>query len=193
MNKQVHGQYGARSNAREEADWYPSPEDVMNELLENTDIPVTGPVLDAGAGTGILMQPLLDAGIEVAGVELHDRGAPAHLNIDTGIDFLEIPLVMPGTGEIVMNPPFKQADDFVRHALGLLEPGGRVRALMRLTWMAAKRRADLLPQLEEVLIMGRLKMLPAGRQDLDKGHNGSVDFAFFTFTKGHCGSSIKRV
>ena len=50
---------------------------------------------------------------------------------------------------IVMNPPYTIADDFVRHGLSVVGDTGTVRALLRLTWIAAKKRADLLPHLAE--------------------------------------------
>ena len=48
---------------------------------------------------------------------------------------------------------------------------------MRMTWIAAKARADLLKHCHTVIIAGRLKMLPPGAQD--RGHGGTTDFAWF--------------
>jgi hypothetical protein len=51
--------------------------------------------------------------------------------------------------------------------------------LLRLNWIAAKKRKDLLLHLERIIITGRMKMLPPGV--VDKGHGGSVDYAWFVF------------
>lgn len=81
--------------------------------------------------------------------------------------------------DIVMNPPFKDADRHVRHGLDLLPEDGRLAVLLRMTWIAAKRRADLLTYLETLLICGRLRMPPA--DVIDKGLRGTPDFAWAVF------------
>jgi len=59
--------------------------------------------------------------------------------------------------------------------------------LLRLTWMAAKKRADLLKHLWKIVMVGRLKMLPEGVKD--QGHSGTVDFAWFVFVPHVVGST----
>jgi len=84
---------------------------------------------------------------------------------------------MSGCRSIVMNPPFRDAEPHVRHALQLLPEGGRLAVLLRMTWIAAKGRADLLRHCHAAIIAGRLKMLPPGARD--RGHSGTTDFAWF--------------
>ena len=84
---------------------------------------------------------------------------------------------MSGCRSIVMNPPFKDAEAHVRHALQLLPDRGTLAVLLRMTWIAAKARADLLKHCHMEIIAGRLKMLPPGA--LDRGHSGTTDFAWF--------------
>ena len=78
-----------------------------------------------------------------------------------------------------MNPPYNQADDHVRHALTIIPKFGMVCVLLRLTWIAAQKRQDLLKHLWKLIIVGRLKMLPPDVPD--EGHGGTVDFAWFVF------------
>jgi hypothetical protein len=84
---------------------------------------------------------------------------------------------MSGCRSIVMNPPFKDAEAHVRHALRLLPDHGTLAVLLRTVWINAIKRADLLPHVHLEVIAGRLKMLPPGARDL--GHNGTTDFAWF--------------
>ena len=98
---------------------------------------------------------------------------------------------MSGCRSIVMNPPFKDAEAHVRHALQLLPDRGTLAVLLRMTWIAAKGRADLLKHCHTEIIAGRLKMLPPGAQD--RGHSGTTDFAWFimrreALSKAHAGS-----
>jgi len=48
---------------------------------------------------------------------------------------------------------------------------------LRMNWMAAKSRADLLQHYQTIIIAGRQKMLPPGARD--RGHSGTTDFAWF--------------
>ena len=102
------------------------------------------------------------------------------LGIETGIDFLSM-RSMSGCRSIVMNPPFKDAEAHARHALQLLPDRGTLAVLLRMTWIAAKARADLLKHCHTAIIAGRLKMLPPGVQD--RGHGGTIDFAWFTIRR----------
>ena len=80
-----------------------------------------------------------------------------------------------------MNPPFKDSEQHVRHALRLLPDDGMLAALLRMNWRAAKGRADLLPHVHLEVIAGRLKMLPPGA--VDRGHGGTTDFSWFVFRR----------
>ena len=82
---------------------------------------------------------------------------------------------------IVMNPPSKDANAHLRHALQLLHDNGLLAVLLRMNWIAAKGRADLLKHCHIAIIAGRLKMLPPGAQD--RGHSGTTDFAWFVMCR----------
>ena len=177
----VFGQYGAREGEREVDDYYRSPPDAIHCLTDLTMLTIQEPVLDAGAGDGVLLDGLKECGYDVRGVEL-SMCRPEHPDIARGVDFLTFrPKIQ--YDSVVMNPPFKQSDEFVRHALDLVPDGGRVYALLRHTWPSAQKRSDLLPMIREIIICGRLKMLPASKQHLDKGYSGTVDFSWFVFEK----------
>ena len=60
-----------------------------------------------------------------------------------------------------------------RHRLGI----GTLAVLLRMTWIAAKARADLLKHYQMAIIAGRLKMLPPDVPD--RGHGGTTDFAWY--------------
>ena len=81
-----------------------------------------------------------------------------------------------GCQSIVMNPPFKDAEAHVRQALQILPEEGILAVLLRMNWIAAKGRADLLKHCHAAIIAGRLKMLPPGV--IDRGHSGTTDFAW---------------
>lgn len=203
------GSFGPMDGPRAEGDFYRSPQDAIRMLLDPLGMrdvigdddyfdPIYMPrlvepgelVIDAGAGDGRLTRPLIEAGYAVRGIELFDRGHDPELPIETGIDFLKL-TELPGAAAVVMNPPFKLADRFVRHALALMPAVGEVHALLRHSWMTGKRRRDLMPALRRIVMCRRLKMLPGAGTVVDKGHGGQVDFTWFTFTKGRRGGGAE--
>lgn len=174
MRPAVAGQYGRMDHPRHAADLYETPPAAVEMLLRH--VPLKGPVLEPSAGRGAIVRELRRHGLPVQAADLHDHQAEAGLEIETGIDFLSM-TSMSGCRSIVMNPPFKDAEAHVRHALQLLPDHGTLAVLLRMTWIAAKARAVLLKHCHTIIIAGRLKMLPPGAQD--RGHGGTTDFAWF--------------
>lgn len=186
----VSGSFGRMDNERHPHDLYETPTKAVDMLVDHLELSSYA-CLDPSAGRGVIIRRLNERGFSAWGFDLHDHGSPATSTtiITTPIDFL---MWRPNPAEnptmnrhIVMNPPFKAAEEHVRHALTLVGDG-YVCALLRLTWIAAARRADLLPHLNKIIICGRLKMLPPGVPD--RGHSGTVDFAWFVFEPNVRGS-----
>jgi hypothetical protein len=174
----VAGQYGRMDHPRDAADLYETPPKAIDMLLRH--MPLEGPVLEPSAGRGAIVRGLRRNGLEVRASDLYDHGAEPALGIETGIDFLSVTSTS-GCLSIVMNPPFKDAEAHVRHALRLLPDHGTLAVLLRTVWINAIRRADLIKHYHAAIIAGRLKMLPPGAQDL--GHNGTTDFAWFVMRR----------
>jgi hypothetical protein len=162
MRPAVAGQYGRMDHSRHAADLYETPTDAVAMLLRHTAL--HGPVLEPSAGCGAIVRELRRNGLEVRPSDLYDHRAESALGIETGIDFMSM-TSMSGCRSIVTNPPFKNAEAHVRHALQLLRDRDTLAVLLRMTWIAAKARADLLKYCDAVIIAGRLKMLPPGARD----------------------------
>jgi hypothetical protein len=194
QRKPSYGSHGTLDGPRPLGDFYRSPPHAMGLLLGACapERLTKGLILDAGAGDGRLTRPLLEAGYQVRGIDLYDRGHDAALPIETGVDFLALTAVdASNPAAIVMNPPYKQSDAFIRHGLDLLPEFGELHALLRHSWMSGISRKDLLPSLVRVVMCRRLKMLPADREHCDKGFGGAVDFSWFSFRKGYSGGHPK--
>ena len=153
-------------------------------------VPLQGPLLEPSAGRGAIVRELRKSGLEVHASDLHDHQAHATLGIETGVDFLSM-TSMSGCRSIVVNPPFRDAEAHVRHALQLLPDHGMLAVLLRTTWIAAKRRADLLKHCHTEIIAGRLKMLPPDAQD--RGLSGTTDFSWFIMSREDAVHDTRRV
>lgn len=175
--RRAAGQYGLMEDERDPHDNYETPPDAVHQLLSN--VKLDGGVWDPSCGRGNIVRTMIEAGRAASGSDKYRWPTPGlRLGVDVsfGYDFLSC---METPSNIVMNPPYSKADDHVRHALRIVENDRLVCVLLRMTWVAAQKRADLLKHLTKVIIVGRLKMLPPDVPD--RGHNGSVDFAWFVF------------
>jgi adenine-specific DNA methylase len=164
---------------RDPHDNYETPDEAVDMLMKHGNLK-RGAVLEPSAGRGRIVRRLVMTHHRlVASYDLHAARSRFHPGIGTGVDFLNETTTR-GCPHVIMNPPYSQADKHVRHALKIMpQKDGRVCVLLRLTWMAAMKRKDLLPHIDKIIICGRLKMLPPGVED--QGFNGAVDFAWFIF------------
>ena len=171
-SRAVAGSFGRMDNERHPADLYETPASAVDALLRH-ETP-SDRILEPSAGKGAIVKRLRHHDHTVVAYDLHDWYGSE--GIEPGVDFLTQSDTR-GCKSIVMNPPFKDADAHVRHALNILPQHGTLYVLLRLTWIAAKKRRDLLPHIDKIIIVGRVKMLPPNVED--KGHSGTVDFAWF--------------
>lgn len=178
------------TDVRDPHDCYETPVDAVRMLVENMWVPgYELSVWDPSCGRGALMEGLLQqTHCPIENVVGTDKWTyvPLTRRLRTSVNYnhpFESFRSIVGGNIIMMNPPYKQADEHVRHAIHLIPLGGTVCALLRFTWITAIKRRDLLSHLTNIIICGRLKMLPPDVED--KGHSGTVDFAWFVFSKTH--------
>lgn len=130
---------------------YPTPADLAARMVSLAGIEEGMRVLEPSAGTGMLLGAMghqmfgaMDCGVfgdspergEVVAVEINQTLA-TRLCRDfplTGVyaaDFLACNGNLGRFDRVVMNPPFANADDIkhIKHALGMLKPGGRIVAI----------------------------------------------------------------
>jgi hypothetical protein len=184
--RRAAGSFGLLDFPRDPNDEYETPVEAVERLLRLETF--VGGCWDSSCGRGNILKALcacLPAHEAIVGSDLHEAAMASALretcSVAFGQDFLAATVMRDGCRNIVINPPFKACDAHIRHALKLLPDDGKLAALLRLNWIAAQKRADLLSRLRSIIIVGRLKMLPPGIPDL--GHSGSVDFAWFVFSK----------
>lgn len=161
---------------RPRSDFYPTPPSATRALLRVESF--KGPVWEPACGDGAIARVMDEAGLDVVASDLNDNGYGR-----PGIDFLMAYKLL--GREIVTNPPYSLANEFVRHALSL--GADKVGMLMRLAFLEGIRRSDIIDNagLARVHVFReRLTMAPKGVAV--KG-NGAVAFAWFVWERGHDG------
>lgn len=167
------------SEDREKDDFYPTPVPATIALLRSETF---GPrIWEPACGDGAISKVLSAGGHEVISTDLFDRGFG-----ESRIDFLmERRLLAP---EIVTNPPFKLAEQFVRHALDL--GAEKVAMMLRLAWLEGSQRKALFEStpLARVHVASRRLSMARGGTDNGQGGGSMIAFAWFVWDRSHTGS-----
>jgi len=169
--------------ARERDDFTPTPPEGTLRLLawlEAHGEKFEGDIWEPACGAGDIAKVLTEAGYAVTATDLIARGYGT-----PGVDFL---LDYQTTAEnIVTNPPYKFADEFVWHALN--RASRKVAMLLRLGWIAGAKRKQFIERtpLARVLVFsGRLQM-QRGRLPEPGDGKTMIDSAWFIWDKAHKG------
>jgi hypothetical protein len=132
MNSQRVSGYKRKPNEA-----YYTPHWVTHALLPHIKMWPDSLAYDPAAGTRMIVRAINEAGVgfPCIGTDVTD---------DNGDDFLQLKKAPPKCRAIITNPPYRQAEAFIRHALELMQPRrGLVAMLLRTDYDHAATRRDL--------------------------------------------------
>jgi hypothetical protein len=164
-------------------DWYVEPASAVHSLFDVVQF--SGAIHDPACGCGTIPETARARGYRTTGSDLIYRG--------WGIgdcDFLTDETIH---DNIVTNPPYKLAEEFVRH--GLEVSTGRVAVLVRISFLAGQRRRKELFEPwppEAVVVLSARPSMPPGELQHTRG-NGTADYCWVTWYVGHIGGLTKLV
>ena len=168
-------------------DLYETPPEAVHALLAN--FPVTEPVWEPCAGRGAISRILLSEGHTVHAQDLctYNNQDPY---IQTRIDFL-MELAAP-CRLIITNPPYKLADQFIRHGLAM---GCTFVALLRLAAIEGAGRSDIMNFCRHIYAgIERLPMMHREGWQGTKVESNSTPFAWFVFDPAFTGvTTLSRI
>jgi hypothetical protein len=169
-------------------DLYETPDAATLALLDVEPLPPT--ILEPACGRGAISKVLRRAGHTVIENDIVDYG----LGQDSVQDFLHF---KPGPAAeidaVVTNPPYRLAQQFVRHALSLCP---RVFMLLRLTFYESERRKDVLDGAGLIRVHVFRNRLPMMHRDGWTGNRVSnpTAFAWYVWERGYTGKpEIDRI
>lgn len=119
---------------RPKSDFFPTPHDVTASLLTKLALPKSVVLYDPACGGGGMLDVFDRYGYDNWGTDLYEY--PKRVNAAYGVDFLQKDC-LPIDTFIITNPPFSEAEEFIRRALKLKVPFAYV--LKSSYWNAAKR------------------------------------------------------
>jgi len=108
------------------------------------------------------------------------------------VDFLQQSSVF--DGDIITNPPYKYAAEFVDHALKLIPDGNKVFMFLKLQFLEGKTRRALFgtKQLKTLYVSSsRIMCAKNGKfAEMKAGGGSAVAYAWYEFQKGYNGDPV---
>ncbi len=164
------------SEGRPEHDFYPTPPEATEALLSVEQF--YGEIWEPACGDGAICRVLQDSGYSwLKATDLIDRGYG-----EAPHDFLTSPYT---SMNVITNPPFKLAEQFVR--LSLERTTGKVAILGKLQFLEGAKRKLMFESLPFKKVWVFSKRLSLTRNGEKMTNSGMIAFAWYIFEHGFTG------
>ena len=178
---------GASNHAdheREKHDFYATDPKALELLLQ---LETFSDVWECACGQGHLSEVLKKHNIHSRSSDLINRGYG-----DPNIDFLSIDNIQ-HNGDIITNPPFRYAKEFVLKSLSIIPEGRKVAMFLRMQFLESSNRKSLFvdyPPTKVYVASSRINCAING-QFQNKG-NSAMAFCWFVWVKGYKGEPVLK-
>ena len=168
---------------REENDYYATEPKAIDKLL--TKEILSNYVWECACGAGHLSKRIKEKGYTVYSTDIINRGY-----CDDVIDFLSTDKEF--RGDIITNPPYKFAKEFVLKALDILQDGYKCFMFLKLQFLEGKARYNEIfskyPPKKVYVFSERVMCAKNGKfEEMKAGGGSAVAYAWFVFEKGFKG------
>mgnify|MGYP001061724078 FL=1 len=186
-SKSIYTTMGASNHSdkeRQSEDYYATEPKAAQLLL---DVEKFSPIIwECACGGGHLAQVLENNGYEVIATDLIYRG----YGDKESLNFLEETLEE-FEGDIITNPPYKYALEFVQKALDSVQIGKKVAMFLKLQFLEGKsRKKFFLENPPKVVYVSSSRLNCAMNGDFDKYESSAIAYAWFVWEKGFKGDPI---
>lgn len=173
---------------REVNDYYATDPEALRALLKVETF--FDYVWECACGGGHLSNVLLDNGYKVKSSDIIDRGFE-----DTQIiDFLTVTkedIKNDFPRDIITNPPYKYAKEFVEHALDISMDSTKIAMFLKVTFLEGQARYKLFKKYPPKTIYVFTKRVKCAKNgDFDSVTSSAVAYAWFIWEKGYTGNPV---
>lgn len=179
--KDVYRVLGASNHTRDERakdDFYATNPKAIDLLLGVETF--NHRVLEPACGMGHLSKRLEEFGHKVFSYDLVDRGygkAP--------YDFLE--RTKPFNGDIITNPPYNLALEFIQKSLELIPPGNKAAFYLKIQFLEGKERRAFFEKSPPKTIYVLSGRLGCGKDGVFSSTRGAIAYSWWVWEKGYSG------
>ncbi len=167
-----------RKDDAETNDYYATEPKAVELLLQEETFDEN--IWEPACGEGHISKVLETHGYNVWSTDLIDRG----YGDQSGLDFLESGFE--ADCDIITNPPYRYAKEFVEKALECVTNGHKVAMLLRLTFLEGQSRRDLFHNNPPQTVYVSSSRLQCAKNGKFEGKS-MVAYAWFVWQKGHYG------
>lgn len=188
-SKSVHSILGASNHSeteREQHDYYATPP-IATELLCKLEV-FSKDILEPCCGEGHIAKVLEKNGYNVESMDLIDRGFGKG-----GVDFLKYNEAV--DKDIITNPPYSMAQEFVEHAMKIITDGHKVAMFLKLSFLEGKDRRKMFEKYPPKTVWVSSSRLGCAKNgEFKKSKDGTlkadsaVAYAWFIWEKGFDGN-----
>ncbi len=177
---------------REQNDYYATQPKAVRILLENEKF--NKHIWEPACGGGHISEILKEYGYLVTSTDLIDRGYPG----TEVCDFLALSPNHAISGcDIITNPPYKYAKEFVEKAIEVSAEGAKIAMFLKLTFLEGQARRELFTNTPpKVVYVSSSRLGCAKNGEFRVGKNGelviesAVAYAWFVWEKGFKGDTV---
>jgi hypothetical protein len=172
---------------RQNEDFYATESKAIDVLLEVENFNKN--IWECACGQGHLSEPLIKAEYNVKSTDLIDRGYG-----QGGIDFLQQNEIF--NGDIITNPPYAFAQEFIEKALFLVPTGNKVAMFLKIQFLEGKKRKELfLKYPPKTIYVSSSRLLCAKNAEFQKmkdSGGSAVAYAWYIWEKGYQGNTTVK-
>lgn len=183
--KSIYVTLGASNHVDEERqseDFYETDPKAARLLLELEDFDHN--IWECACGRGALSKVFEEAGHNVLSTDLIDRGYGVG-----GFDFLKCNEHW--DGDIITNPPYKYAQEFVEHAMNLVPDGAKVAMFLKLQFLEGKARRELFKKYPpKTVYVSSSRLICAKNGDFETVTSSAVAYCWYVWVKGYKGDTV---
>lgn len=172
---------------RQTNDFYATEPKAAELLLEQETFHHT--IWECACGQGHLAEVFRKHGHEVIATDLIYRG----YGDPEPLDFLQ-ETIDGFDGDIITNPPYRYAFEFVEKALESVKTGRKVAMFLKLQFLEGKKRKELYERTPpQTVYVSSSRLLCAKNADfkgMKEGGGSAVAYAWFVWVKGYTGETV---
>ena len=187
-SRSIYTTLGASNHAetdRQQHDYYATePKAVELLLAEETFAPT---IWECACGEGHLSKAIEKAGYSVISTDLVYRG----FGYPIPVDFLSEKDEGGFSGDIITNPPYKYALEFVEQAIKVVKPHNKVAMFLKLTFLEGQKRKSFFKKNPpKTIYVSSSRLICAKNGDFEKYKDSAVAYAWYVWEKGYLGDPV---
>lgn len=174
---------------REKDDYYatnPSALKIFLKKLKEDGIELDKNIHENACGGGHLSEVLKSEGYEVFSTDLIDRG---YKGMNSTFDVLKQKIEW--SGDILTNPPYKYAEDFLKRSMDSISDGNKVIMFLKIQFLEGKKRKELFKKYPpKYVYVNSARQLCAMNGEFEKYTATALCYCWFVWEKGFSGDPV---